>query len=118
MSTNGETNTDQASNIANSTSTPYSVPPTDKQSNIILQQFSRLTEELNTVTTLVSSNISEMTLAHNTAQENTGKMIENAISQALTKTHDTTVSPVTTSYTNHQNVTYISSPYNVHSTPN
>ena len=44
-------------------------------------------------------------------------MIENAISQALTKTHDATVCPTTTSYTNHHNVTYTSSSY-VHSTPN
>ena len=117
MSTN-DTNNDQTCNITNSSSTPDSIPPIDNQSNIILQQFSRLKEELKTFTTLVSSNISEMTLAHKTAQENMGKMIENAISQALSKTHDITVCPPTTSYTNHHNVTYTSFPYNVHSTPN
>ena len=118
MSTNGETNTDQASNITNSFATPNSIPSTDNQSNIIRQQFSRLTEELKTFTTIVSSNISEMTLAHKTAQENTGKMIENSISQAITKTQDTTVSPPATSYTNHQNIIYTSSTYNIHSAPN
>ena len=72
-------------NITNCNSTPYSTPPTDNQSNIILQQFSRLTEELKTFAIPVPSNKSDMTLAYKTAQEKTGKIIENAISQELTK---------------------------------
>ena len=79
-SANSKTNTDQASNIASSSSIPNGVPPNENQSNLILQQFCRLTEELKTFTTLVSSNILEMTLALKTAQENRNKMIENAIS--------------------------------------
>ena len=64
MSANGKTNTDQANNVTNSSSTPNSMPPTDNQSSIILQQFNRLTVELKTFVTLVSSNITEMTQAH------------------------------------------------------
>ena len=37
----------------------------------------------------VSSDITKKTQAHNTAQEHTGKVIENAVSQALTKAQDT-----------------------------
>ena len=38
----------------------------------------------------MSSNITKITQAYTAAQENTGKLIENAISQALTKTQDIT----------------------------
>ena len=36
-----------------------------------------------------------MTQANNTAEEHTGKLIENAISQAISRTQDTTTSPPT-----------------------
>ena len=57
-----------------------------------------------------------MAQAHKTMQEQTGKFIENAISQALTKTQDTTVPTSATLNTNTQNVTHASPPYNLHQT--
>ena len=80
------TNADQTSNNTNGSSPPNSILPPNNQSNIILNQFGMLTEELKKITKLVSSNISEMTQAHKTAQEHTGNIIENAIPQVLTKT--------------------------------
>ena len=44
MSVYSEMDTDQASNIINRTSSPNGVPSTNNQSNIILQQFNRMTE--------------------------------------------------------------------------
>ena len=44
----------------------------------------------------VSCDITKMTQAHNTVQEHTGKPIENAISQALTKVQDTVTPSSTT----------------------
>ena len=58
-----------------------------------------------------------MTQAHKNSQEHTGKIIENAISQALTKTQDTTVSPLATLNSSSQNVNYASPLYNLHQTP-
>ena len=51
-----------------------------------------ITEELRKVANKVSGDITKITQAYNTAQENTGKLIENAISQALTKAQYTTSS--------------------------
>ena len=52
-----------------------------------------------------------MTQAHNTMQEHTGKLIENAISKALSKTQDTTTSLPTTINASARNVTYVSLTY-------
>ena len=78
--------------------TAYFLP--DNQSNIILHQFSIIAEELKTnLTKQVLSNITEFMQAHNTVQEHTGKLIENAISQALAMTEDTSASQPTTVHT-------------------
>ena len=61
ITTNNHTNTDQANNNTSSNPPPNSIP--DNQSNIILQQLSRLTKELKIFTTHVSRNITEMTQA-------------------------------------------------------
>ena len=60
------------------------------QSSIILQQFSMITEELKNFTNKVSSDITKITQVYNTAQEITSKLIENTISQVLTKAQNTT----------------------------
>ena len=72
--------------------TPRTSPPlqnnnihTKDQSTIILQQFSMKTKELRNFMDKVSSDITKIMWACTTAQENTGKLIENVISQALTK---------------------------------
>ena len=53
-----------------------SIIPPDNQSTLILQQSSIMTEESNdNFTKQVSSDITKMTKAHNTAQEHTGKLI-------------------------------------------
>ena len=57
-----------------------------------------------------------MTQAHNTAQEHTGKLIENAISKALSKTQDTTASPPNTLHASTRNATYASTAYDSHQT--
>ena len=44
-----------------------------------------ITEELKNFTNKVSSDITNTTQTYHTAQENTDKLTENAISQALTK---------------------------------
>ena len=44
-----------------------------------------ITKELKKITNKVSGDITEITKAYNTTQENTGKPMENAISQMLTK---------------------------------
>ena len=62
------------------------------QSIIILQQFSMITEESKTFTNQVSGDIMKILQAYNTAQENTGTLIENAISQALTEVQNTSSS--------------------------
>ena len=62
------------------------------QSIIILQQFIMITEELKKIINKVSGDITKVTQAYNTVQENTGKLIENEISQALTKAQSTTTS--------------------------
>ena len=53
---------------------------------------------------------------HNTMQEHRGKIIENAISQALTKTQDTTVSPPYIPSTSSWNVNYASPTYDSYQT--
>ena len=65
------------------------------QSTIILQQFSMITKELINFTNKVSEDITK-TQAYNTGQENTSKLIENAIPQALTKAQSTTTTQVVT----------------------
>ena len=73
-----------------------------------------MAEELQVLTTNVSSNITEMTQAHNCAQEHTGKFIENAISKTLAKTQCTTVSLSTTINTSTRNIPYASPTYDAH----
>ena len=48
-------------------------------STIILQQFSMISEVLKKFTNEVSGDITKITQAYNTEQENTGKLIENGI---------------------------------------
>ena len=55
------------------------------QSTVIVQQFSMITEELRNFMNKMSGDINKITQACSAAQENTGKLIENAISQPLTK---------------------------------
>ena len=101
----------------NGNPTLNSIPFPNNQSSIITDQFSQLTVELKIFTKLVSNNLSEMTQVLKTTQEQTGKFIEKALSQALTKTQDTTVPTSATLNTNTPNVTYTSLPYNLHQTP-
>ena len=91
-------------------------PLPDNQSNIILHQFSIMAEELKNFTKQVLSNITKMMQAHNTTQGHTGKLIENAISQALAKTQDTTVLPLTPVHTSSWNVNYASPTYDLNQT--
>ena len=58
-----------------------------------------------------------MTQTHKAVQEQTGKIIENAMSQALTKKQDTTISASTTLNTSNQNVNYASPPHSLYQTP-
>ena len=58
------------------------------QSTVISQQFSMITQELRNITDKMSDDINKITQACTTAQENTGKLIQNAILQALTKLQD------------------------------
>ena len=51
-----------------------------------------MTEELKNFKNEVSGDITKITQAYNGAQENTGKLIENAISQALIKAQSITIS--------------------------
>ena len=88
----------------------------DSQSNTILHQFSVMAGELKNFTKQVSNIIIKMTQAHNTTQDHTGKLIENAISKALSKTQDTTVSLPTTVNTSTRNITYASPTYDSHQT--
>ena len=54
-----------------------------------------ITQELKKNTNKVSSAITKITQAYTAAQENMAKLIENAISQALTKEQDITTSSAT-----------------------
>ena len=74
-------------NIVN-TSTTNMAQPHD-QSTITLKQFSMITKELKNFTDKVSGDITKIAQANNSAQENTGKLIQNPISQALTKPRST-----------------------------
>ena len=78
-STNKNTNSSPKNN---------NVHPHD-QSTVILQQFSMITQAFRNFT--VSGDITKIMQAYTAAQENTGKLIENAISQALTKPLDVTL---------------------------
>ena len=49
-----------------------------------------ITQELRNFTDIVFSDITKITQACTTAQENTSKLIENALSQALAKPQDIT----------------------------
>ena len=71
----------------NSSLQNQNVHPYD-QSTVILQQFSMITQELRNVTDRVSGDINKITQACTAAQENTGKLVENATSQVLTKPQD------------------------------
>ena len=82
---NSNTNIHQISNNTNGNPPLNSIPLPDNQSSIIIDHFSQLTEEWKNFTKLVLNNLSEMAQAQKTTQEQTGKFIENAISQALTK---------------------------------
>ena len=64
------------------------------QSTVILQQLSMITKEFKNFTNKVSGDITKITQTYHSAQENTGKLIENAVSQTLTKTKNTTI-PIT-----------------------
>ena len=90
----------------------------DNQSTIILQQFSIMAEELKSFTKQVLSDIMKKTQAHNCVQEHTGKLIENAMSQALTKAQDTVVPSPTTVNTSIQDVNYASPSYESNWTSN
>ena len=57
-----------------------------------------------------------MTQACNTVQEHAGKLIENAISQALSKTQGTTASPPTTVNASTRTINYASITYDSHQT--
>ena len=78
-------------NVINSTPTTNIAQPND-QSTIILQQFSMITEELKNFTNKASGDITKITQAYNTSYEKTGKLIEKAISQALTKAQSIIIS--------------------------
>ena len=114
---NSNTHVDQISNNSNNNPPINNMPLPNNQSSIFIDKFSQLTEELKNFTKLVASNLAEMAQAHKNMQEQTRKFIENAISQVLTKTQDTTVPTSATLNTNTQNITYASPPYNLHQTP-
>ena len=122
-----QTNIDQLSNgqpITNShnnyecNSSSNNILLPDNQCNIILHLFSIMAEELQNFSKQDLSNITKMTQAHHTTQEYTGKLTENAISQALSKTQGTTApSPITVG-TSIQNINYTSPPYDSNQTSN
>ena len=78
-SNNGTTNSPQ-----NNATYPHD------QSTVFLQQFSMIMQELRNFTGKVSSDITKITQAYTPAKKNTGKLIENMIWQALTKSQDST----------------------------
>ena len=77
------------SNNINSSPQNNNAHPYD-QSTVILQQFTSITWELRNFMNRVSGDITKITQVCTAAQENTGKLIENAISQALDKPQDVT----------------------------
>ena len=77
------TNNDIHNSPQNNTVYPHN------QSTVILQQFG-IIQELRNFMDKVSHDITKITQACTTAQENTGKLIENVISQAFTKPQDIT----------------------------
>ena len=105
--TNRQTITNNHNNNENNTILP------DSQSNTILHKFSMMAEELKNFTKQVSSNITKMTQAHDTAQEHAVKLIENAISKTLSKTQDTNTSPPTTVNASTRSITYESPIYDL-----
>ena len=70
--------------------TPTNIAQPTDQSTIIPQQFSMIIKELKNLSNKASGDITKITQAYNTSQEKTGKLIENATSQALTKAHSIT----------------------------
>ena len=87
--------------ITNNNNTPKNnTTQSQDQSTTMLQQFRIITKELKNFTNKVSSNITKIIQAYNTAQENTGKLIENAIPKALTKAQSTTTPSISTDTTN------------------
>ena len=114
---NSNTKVDQISNNTNDNLSPNNMPLPNNQSSIIVDQFSQLTEELKNFTNFVTSNLSEIPQTCQTTQEQTGKFIENAISQVLTKNQNTTVPTSATLNNNTPNIKYESPPYNLHPTP-
>ena len=82
----------QASLTNNSTSNSpqNSATQPHDQSTVSLQQFSMITQDLRKFMDKVSCDITKNIQAYTTAQENTGKLLENMISQALTKSQDST----------------------------
>ena len=78
------------------------------QSTVILQQFSMITQELKSFTNKVPVILQKSHRHYNRAQENTGNLMENAISQPLTKAQNTTTSP-TSGNPGHFEVNYANS---------
>ena len=70
-------NITSANQNTNSSPQNQSVHP-HNQSTVIVQQFSMTTQELRHFMAKVSGDITKITQACTTAQENTGKVIENA----------------------------------------
>ena len=60
------------------------------QSTVILQQFSMIMQELWNFMDKLSGDVNKIIQMHTVAQENTGKLIENVIWQALTKQQNIT----------------------------
>ena len=82
-------NSTSTNNYTNNSPQNNAVHPHD-HSTVILQQFSMITQELKYYTTNMSGNITKSTQACTAAQENTDKLMENVISQDLTKPQDIT----------------------------
>ena len=95
-------------NNNNNTLLPHS------QSNTVLLQFCLMMEELKNFTKQVSNNITEMTQAHSTTQEHTGKLIEHAISKALAKNTGYNCTTTQHNKQNTRNITYASPTYDLH----
>ena len=75
-------------NITNSSQNNATYP--HDQSSVFLQQFSIIMQELKIFIDKVSVDIKKITQLYTTDKENTRKLIENVISQALTKLQDST----------------------------
>ena len=80
-------NSTSANHNTNSSPQNNNIHP-HNQPTVILQQFSMMTRELRNFMEKVCGDIIEIMQACIVAQENAGKLIENAISHALTKPQD------------------------------